>query len=58
MSWLNRNDEPIVKWPEEVFGAVRKHRAEYVAPIRRADQGEYAPLQELPLRFLEPPETD
>ena len=51
--WLKRNDELIVRWPEEVIGTVSMHRAEYIAAVRQADQGEYVPLQELHRRFLE-----
>jgi Fic-DOC domain mobile mystery protein B len=53
--WLKLHDQPVVRWPEEVIGAVSKSRGEYIAAIRQADEGDYGPLRELHRKFLEAP---
>jgi Fic-DOC domain mobile mystery protein B len=49
--WLKQHDAEPVAWPEETIGNTSPIRDEYLAAIRRADQGDDGPLLELHARF-------
>lgn len=49
--WLKQHDAAPVAWPEETIGDASPIRDEYLAAIRRADQGDDGPLLELHARF-------
>jgi Fic-DOC domain mobile mystery protein B len=49
--WLRVNRHPITEWPVEISGGVSKIRGAYLAAIKRADQGDYAPLLEMHRRY-------
>ena len=51
--WLRCHDQPLTLWPEATVGAVSVARDEYLAAIRKADQGDYEPLKKLHRRFAE-----
>jgi Fic-DOC domain mobile mystery protein B len=51
--WLKRHEAPIVAWPDTLLGAVSEVRSEYLAAIKAADGGDYAPLADLHQRFAE-----
>jgi Fic-DOC domain mobile mystery protein B len=42
--WLRLHGEPLVEWPEATVGSASEIRGAYLAAIRKADQGDYAPL--------------
>jgi Fic-DOC domain mobile mystery protein B len=48
--WLKQNDAPDVQWPSQV-GVKSPVRDEYLAAIRKADEGDLEPLTELHRRF-------
>jgi hypothetical protein len=49
--WLKRHGHAITEWPEEAIGGRSVIRAEYLAAIQSADNGDEAPLYELHRRF-------
>jgi len=49
--WLKRHDMPIVAWPDTLLGPESTARAEYLAAIRAADEGNYGPLTAIHRRF-------
>jgi len=49
--WLKLHHHPTTNWPEETVGTESAIRQEYLAAIRKADQGDYLPLFELHRRF-------
>jgi Fic-DOC domain mobile mystery protein B len=49
--WLKLNKQPLTEWPEETIGETSIIRGEYLAAIRAADLGDYAPLMELHRRY-------
>ena len=51
--WLKRHEAPIVAWPDTSLVAVSEVRTEYLAAIKAADGGDYAPLADLHQRFAE-----
>ncbi len=50
--WLKLHKQPLTEWPEEVIGATSVIREEYLAAVRAADSGDYAPLIELHRRYM------
>ena len=48
---LRQLDHHLTEWPEETIGAESVIRAEYLAAIRTADEGDYGRLLELHRRF-------
>ena len=51
--WLKLHREPIVSWPDQLFGVASEVRDEYLEAIRAADGGNYDGLTELHHRFQE-----
>lgn len=49
--WLKLNKQPLTEWPEETIGETSLIRDEYLAAIRAADSGDYAPLMELHRKY-------
>jgi Fic-DOC domain mobile mystery protein B len=49
--WLNLHKHPVTMWPEEVIGGASVVRAEYLAAIKQADEGDYTALTQLHQRF-------
>ena len=49
--WLKLHKQPMTAWPEDSIGATSVIREEYLAAIRAADSGDYAPLITLHRRF-------
>jgi Fic-DOC domain mobile mystery protein B len=49
--WLRRHDEPIVVWPDKLVDNVSPVRAEYIAAVKLADDGDYGPLLEMHARY-------
>jgi len=49
--WLRSRGQPITVWPEETIGGKSVVRAEYLAAIRAADDGDEGPLIDLHRRF-------
>jgi len=42
--WLRQNGAPIVEWPDGSLGEAGEARAEYIAAVKAADDGDYDPL--------------
>jgi Fic-DOC domain mobile mystery protein B len=51
--WLKLHDHPPTEWPEATVGTESVIRAEYIAAIKRADDGDYGPLLDLHQRYTE-----
>jgi Fic-DOC domain mobile mystery protein B len=49
--WLKLHKLPSTEWPEDVIGATSAIRDDYLAAIRAADTGDFAPLIEMHRRF-------
>ena len=49
--WLKLHKQPLTEWPEDAIGATSVIRDDYLAAIRAADTGDFAPLIELHRRF-------
>lgn len=49
--WLKLNRSDIIVWPEKTIGTESVIRAEYIAAIQAADQGDDRPLLDLHRRF-------
>ena len=49
--WLKLHKLPLTEWPEDVIGATSAIRDDYLAAIRAADTGDFAPLIEMHRRF-------
>ena len=49
--WLKLHKQPLTEWPEDAIGATSVIRDDYLAAIRAADTGNFAPLIELHRRF-------
>ena len=49
--WLKLHKCPLTEWPEDSIGGASEIRGDYLAAIRSADSGNYAPLIELHRRF-------
>ena len=49
--WLKLHKLPLTDWPEDAIGATSTIRDDYLAAIRAADSGDFAPLIELHRRF-------
>lgn len=52
--WLKLQKHPLTLWPEETIGETSIIRDQYLAAIRAADAGDYAPLVELHRRYAAP----
>jgi Fic-DOC domain mobile mystery protein B len=53
--WLKRHAHPLTEWPEATVGTDSVIRADYIAAIKRADEGAYGPLMELHERYTQEP---
>ena len=53
--WLKLHKQPLTEWPEDAIGATSVIRDDYLAAIRAADTGDFAPLIELQSRFSSGP---
>lgn len=51
--WLRQNKHPITAWPDQSIGQTSPIRAKYIAAIKAADNGDYAPLISLHRRYEE-----
>lgn len=51
--WLRLNRHPVIDWPEPTLGAESDIRFDYIAAIKKADDGEFGPLTELHRRHVE-----
>jgi Fic-DOC domain mobile mystery protein B len=51
--WLRLHNHPPTEWPEEAVGAESVIRADYIAAIKLADEGDYGPLMELHKGYTE-----
>ena len=51
--YLKKSGHPIVRWPEETIGNESVVRKEYLAAVKKADDGDMSSLVELHQRFLE-----
>ena len=51
--WLKLHDHPLTEWPEATVGTDSVIRADYIAAIKRADEGAYGPLMELHERYTQ-----
>ena len=49
--WLKQANAPVIAWPEQTIGDESVIRQDYLAAIRLADGGDYAPLIELHRSF-------
>lgn len=49
--WLKLHKSPLTEWPEDSIGGASEIRGDYLAAIRSADSGNYAPLIDLHRRF-------
>jgi Fic-DOC domain mobile mystery protein B len=49
--WLKLNRLPLTEWPEDSIGATSVIRDDYLAAVRAADAGNYAPLIEMHRRY-------
>ncbi len=49
--WLRRHGRDLIEWPEATVGRESPIREEYLAALRTADRGDYAPLTKLHERF-------
>ena len=49
--WLRLHKMPLTEWPEDTIEATSKIREDYLAAIRTADSGDFAPLIELHRQF-------
>lgn len=49
--WLKLHKQPLTEWPEDTIGTTSRIRDDYLAAIRAADEGDFAPLIELHRRF-------
>ncbi len=49
--WLKLHKLPMTEWPEAAIGTTSLIRDDYLAAIRAADEGNFAPLIELHRRF-------
>jgi Fic-DOC domain mobile mystery protein B len=48
--WLTQHDTVHTNWPEETIEAESPIRGEYIAALKKADDGDYTPLMELHAR--------
>ncbi len=53
--WLKLHKLPLTEWPEDAIGMTSVIRDDYLAAIRAADLGDFAPLIELHRRFAAEP---
>ena len=53
--WLKLHKLPVTEWPEEAIGETSVIRDDYLAAVRAADSGDYAPLIELHRLFAAKP---
>ena len=49
--WLRLHGHRLTEWPEETIGTESVIRAEYIAAIKAADEGNYAPMMDLQKRL-------
>jgi Fic-DOC domain mobile mystery protein B len=49
--WMRLTGHPIIEWPEETIGTESVIREEYIATIKKADDGDIEPLIELHRRY-------
>ena len=53
--WLKLHKLPVTEWPEDAIGETSVIRDDYLAAVRAADSGDYAPLIDLHRQFAAKP---
>ncbi len=49
--WMRQHGSQVIAWPEKTIGTVSEIRDDYIAAIKKGDDGDFAPLLDMHSKY-------